>query len=216
MQALFDDPGFSIMATGFLVGATPRNQQLGEIIGVVTAAIAMSTVLALFRDQIVSGEFKAPQANLIRLVIDGVLDGGLPWALVFAGAFMALCVEMMGLPTLAFAVGLYLPMHLAVPIMMGGLVRLFVEKRFTGEGRSDRRETGVLFSSGLIAGAALVGVVGAALTFFFTPEAGEEPRGWFLRRFLSDGPPASEWFWAIAALLVLAGLLTRKVTLRAK
>lgn len=193
------------LKTGHLVGATPRRQQIGEIIGVVTAAIAMSTVLALFRDQIVSGEFKAPQANLIRLVIDGVLDGGLPWALVFAGAFMALCVEMMGLPTLAFAVGLYLPVHLAVPIMMGGLVRLFVEQRYRGEDRSNRRETGVLFSSGLVAGAALIGVVGAALTFFEVEVPGA----------LSDRDPA-DWFWAIAALCLLAAVLGRKVAARAK
>ena len=160
----------------------------------------MSTVLALFRADIVSGEFKAPQANLIRLVIDGGLDGGLPWALVFAGAFLALCVEMMGLPTLAFAVGLYLPVHLAVPIMLGGLIRLMVEKRFLGPDRHDRRETGVLFSSGLIAGAALIGVVGAALTFFEVEIPGQ----------LAERDPA-DWLWAIVALLLLAGLLSRKV-----
>ncbi|MBZ0267108.1 OPT/YSL family transporter, partial [bacterium] len=100
---------------------------------------------------------------------------------------------------------LYLPVHLAVPIMMGGLVRLFVEKRFTGEDRSDRRETGVLFASGLIAGAALIGVVGAALTFFEVEVPGR----------LSDRDPA-DWFWAIAALFFLGGLLMRKVTARGK
>lgn len=154
------------LKTGFLVGATPIRQQWGEIIGVIAAAAAMSTVLALFRDQIVSGEFKAPQANLIRLVIDGVLDGNLPWALVFVGVAMAFCVEIMGLPTLAFAVGLYLPIHLGVPIMVGGLVRLFVETRNTGEELNERRETGVLYGSGLIAGAALIGVLGAVLAYF--------------------------------------------------
>lgn len=193
------------LKTGHLVGATPYKQQWGEVIGVVTAAIAMSTVLALFRPEIMSGAFKAPQANLIRLVIDGVLDGNLPWALVFAGAFMALCVELMGLPTLAFAVGLYLPVHLAVPIMIGGLVRLIVEKRHAGKERGERRETGVLFSSGLIAGAALIGVLGAAFTFFDFHVPGQQ-----------EAPPAADWLWSTVAFLTLAGLLLRKVSLRSK
>ena len=155
------------LKTGFLVGATPKKQQWGEIIGVVAAAAAMSTVLALFQQQIVDQTFKAPQANLIRLVIDGVLDGNLPWALVFVGMALAMCVEMMGLPTLAFAVGLYLPIHLAVPIMVGGLIRLAVEKRSKDpDVRAERRERGVLYGSGLIAGAALVGVLAAAVAFF--------------------------------------------------
>jgi putative OPT family oligopeptide transporter len=191
------------LKTGHLVGATPRNQQVGEIIGVVAAAIAMSTVLALFRADVVSGEFKAPQANLIRLVIDGVLDGDLPWALVFSGMFLAFCVEIMGLPTLAFAVGLYLPVHLAVPIMVGGLIRLGVERRYTGEERSDRRENGVLYSSGMIAGAAMIGVIGAAFTFLdFHPFEAIAP----------EEPDPSVWHWATLAFLILGGTLAGKVS----
>ncbi len=171
------------LKTGFLIGATPRRQQWGEVIGVIAAAAAMSTVLALFQDQIVSGEFKAPQANLIRLVIDGVLDGNLPWALVFVGVASAFCVEIMGLPTLAFAVGLYLPIHLAVPIMVGGLLRLGVERLSKPSEMHERREIGVLYSSGMIAGAALIGVGAAACAFFglSLPLGGEghtEPSVW--------------------------------------
>ena len=154
------------LKTGFLVGATPHRQQVGEVIGVVTAALVMSTVLAMFAGGVVSGEFKAPQANLIMLVIDGVLDDNLPWALVFVGMAMAACVEIMGLPTLAFAVGLYLPVHLAVPIMIGGLLRFFAERRSTGEELFKRRERGVLYGSGLIAGAALVGVLVAGIAYY--------------------------------------------------
>ena len=156
-----------------------------------TAALTMSTVLALFADNVVDGTFKAPQANLIRLVIDGVVDGGLPWGLVLVGAFMAFCVEIMGLPTLAFAVGLYLPIHLATPIMLGGLVRLAIEKGSRKEERAHRREVGVLFASGLIAGAALVGVFAAALTFF--------ELGWF------SGAEASPEAW-LPATLAFGGL----------
>ena len=193
------------LKTGHLVGATPRHQQMGEIIGVITAAIAMSTVLALFRADVVSGEFKAPQANLIRLVIDGVLDGNLPWALVFAGMAMAFCVEIMGLPTLAFAVGLYLPVHLAVPIMVGGLLRLLAERRYRGDDRSERRERGVLYSSGMIAGAAMIGVVGAAFTFFdFHPFAA----------IAREEPPPTEWLWATLAFLGLVGSVLYQVVRR--
>ncbi len=186
------------LKTGYLVGATPRKQQWGEIIGVIAAAAAMSTVLALFQEQIVDQTFKAPQANLIRLVIDGVLDGNLPWALVFVGMALALCVEVMGLPTLAFAVGLYLPIHLAVPIIIGGLVRLAVERRAKDpDERAERRERGVLYSSGLIAGAALVGVLAATLAFLEIPLHTPET------------PPA-KWA-ALLAFAALTGLLTHKV-----
>ncbi len=168
------------LKTGFLLGATPKHQQWGEIIGVVTAAAAMSTVLALFQQQIVDQTFKAPQANLIRLVIDGVLDGNLPWALVFVGMALAACVQLMRLPTLAFAVGLYLPIHLAVPVMIGGLVRLAVDRMRDTHEREERREQGVLYGSGLIAGAALVGVLAAALAFFdvSVPAPESPPAGW--------------------------------------
>ncbi len=164
------------LKTGYLLGATPRNQQIGEIIGVATSALVMSSVLTLFREDVVSGAFKAPQANLIRLVIDGVLGGDLPWGLVLAGMAIAACVEIVGLPTLAFAVGLYLPIHLAVPIMAGGLIRLGVQRRRhrdaeaasqdDDESEVEENEAGVLFASGLIAGAALLGVLMAALAFF--------------------------------------------------
>jgi putative OPT family oligopeptide transporter len=202
------------LKTGHLVGATPRAQQLGEFVGVIAAAIAMTAVLAIVRDGIVLGAvdptnpdgFKAPQANLIRLVIDGVLDANLPWTLIFVGMLLAFCVEIMGLPTLAFAVGLYLPVHLAVPIMVGGLVRLLVERRYTGEERGDRREKGVLFASGLIAGGAMIGVIYAAI------------RNWesFLEPFRRAEPPASEWWSATIPFLLLAALLLRQVTGRAK
>ena len=191
------------LKTGFLVGATPKRQQYGELVGVLAAAAAMSTVLALFKDQIVSGDFKAPQANLIKLVIDGVLDQNLPWGLVFIGMAMAFCVEIMGLPTLAFAVGLYLPIHLAVPIMAGGLVRLAVDKLSSKEELNDKRERGVLFSSGLIAGAALVGTFAAAMTFFGVDLAfGEEPEA-------SMWIPTALAFGGMTA--VLAWIALRKV-----
>ncbi len=168
------------LKTGFLLGANPRNQQIAQVISVVAAALTMSTVLALFRADIVSGAFKAPQANLIRLVIDGVLGGNLPWGLVLVGVALAACVEIMGLPTLAFAVGLYLPIHLSVPIMIGGLIRLGVERSHR-EVLERRQQRGILYASGLIAGGALVGVAAAIATFFnlsFLQGESPDPAHW--------------------------------------
>ena len=198
------------LKTGYLVGATPLRQQTGEIIGIIAAAAAMSTVLALFQADIVSGAFKAPQANLIRLVIDGVLDANLPWGLVFVGMAMAFCVEIMGLPTLAFAVGLYLPIHLAVPIMVGGLVRLAVDRLSKKEELAEKRERGVLYGSGLIAGAALVGVLVAGLIFLDLDVAellgaGEEPDP-------SEWAPATIAFALLTATLAWTALRKRPRT----
>ncbi len=155
------------LKTGFLVGATPKYQQMGEFIGVLTAAIVMGFVLNLL-DQaygIGSPELAAPQATIMTLVIDGVLNANLPWNLVIMGGMIALIVELLGLPSLALAVGLYLPISLSVPIVAGGAVRGLLSLRFAekvDEFRA-RREAGILYCSGLIAGAALIGVFAAAL-----------------------------------------------------
>ena len=155
------------LKTGFLVGATPRHQQIGEIVGVASAALVMGFVLNLL-DQaygIGSPELAAPQATIMTLVIDGVLNANLPWNLVMIGGTIALIVEMLGLPSLALAVGLYLPISLSVPIVAGGAIRGLLQMRYAkdlGEFR-ERREEGVLYCSGMIAGAALIGVFAAAL-----------------------------------------------------
>lgn len=146
------------LKTGFLVGATPRYQQIGEFIGVVSSGLTMGFVMYLLKDGITTGELPAPQANLMKLVVDGVIGGNLPWNLVISGMFIALGVELLGINSLAFAVGLYLPLSLSVPIMAGGIIRWILEKRTTDPDLEEKRETGVLYSSGLIAGAALTGV----------------------------------------------------------
>ncbi len=146
------------LKTGFLVGATPRHQQIGEFIGVISSGLTMGFVMYLLKDGITTGELPAPQANLMKLVIDGVIGGSLPWNMVISGMFIALGVELLGINSLAFAVGLYLPLSLSVPIMAGGIIRWILEKRTTDPDLEEKRETGVLYSSGLIAGAALIGV----------------------------------------------------------
>jgi putative OPT family oligopeptide transporter len=147
------------LKTGFLLGATPRLQQLGEFIGVLSAGLTMGAVMYLLKDDIVSGVLPAPQANLMKLVIDGVIGQSLPWGLVISGMFIAAVVEMLGINSLAFAVGLYLPMSLSTPIMMGGLIRWWVDRSPVGNELDSRREAGILYASGLIAGAALIGLL---------------------------------------------------------
>ncbi|MBW7877552.1 MAG: oligopeptide transporter, OPT family [Candidatus Cloacimonetes bacterium] len=151
------------LKTGFLVGATPKNQQIGEILGVLSSALSMGFVMSLLSQGIIDGHFRAPQANLMKLVVDGVLGGNLPWVLVLSGVFIAAFIEMLGVSALAFAVGLYLPMSLSVPIMIGGLIRWWVDSRKNDGTVEDCREAGVLYSSGLIAGAALTGVLAVGL-----------------------------------------------------
>lgn len=162
------------LKTGFLLGATPWRQQIGELIGVPFAAVSMAFVLKLLHTSygIGSAELAAPQATLMATVIDGVLSQSLPWGLVFVGAAIAVVVEMLGVPSLPFAVGLYLPLSLTTPIMAGGFVRWVIERRWRGEELQEKREAGVLFSSGLIAGAALLGVL-IAIPVAFAPAAVE-------------------------------------------
>lgn len=146
------------LKTGFLIGATPKYQQIGEFIGVISSGLTMGFVMYLLKDAITTGELPAPQANLMKLVVDGVIGGNLPWNLVISGMFIALGVELLGINSLAFAVGLYLPLSLSVPIMAGGIIRWILERRKNDPDLEVKRETGVLYSSGLIAGAALTGV----------------------------------------------------------
>lgn len=156
------------LKTGFLLGATPRAQQYGEMIGVLTSATVMGAILLVLHGGLGIGsrELPAPQATLMALVIEGVVNADLPWALVIAGILIAAMFEMLGLPSLVLAVGLYLPLSLMSPILVGGVVRLLVEKRNVGRELREKRENGVLFASGLIAGAAIVGVIIAGLVFF--------------------------------------------------
>ncbi|MDP6418022.1 MAG: oligopeptide transporter, OPT family [Candidatus Krumholzibacteria bacterium] len=156
------------LKTGFLLGATPRHQQIGEFVGVITSALVMALVIYLFRADIVSGALKAPQANLMRTIIDSVISRDVPWDLLIAGGFAAVVVELLGMNSLAFAVGLYLPIELSVPVFLGGSIRWWTERKFEGDDRNVRRERGVLYSSGLIAGAAMVGLLAMILVAIAT------------------------------------------------
>ncbi len=148
------------LKTGFLVGATPRKQQLGELIGVIASGLIIGWLLVLFNNAwgFGSSELPAPQATLMRLVIEGVMEGNLPWVLVFVGIGIGIVVELLGVQILPFAVGLYLPIHLSTPIMVGGIIRGILNKS-NKETVNQKIDSGVLYSSGLIAGEGLVGII---------------------------------------------------------
>lgn len=155
------------LKTGYLLGATPRNQQIAEIIGVSSAALAIGGTLYLLDMAwgFGSEELAAPQATLMRMIVEGVMDGNLPWTLVLLGAFIAVVAEIVGIPVLPFAIGIYLPIHLNSCIMIGGLVRLVLEKT-KGAQKEGVISRGILFSSGMIAGEGLVGILLALLAVF--------------------------------------------------
>ena len=162
------------LKTGYIVGATPRKQQLGELIGVLISALTIGAVLYLLNAAwgFGSKDIPAPQATLMKLVVEGVMEGNLPWPLIFAGAGIAIAVEIIGIPVLPFAVGLYLPIHLSAGIMFGGVIRLFLENRknVSKEVKKEQIDRGVLYTSGLIAGEGLVGVL---LAIFAVIKIGE-------------------------------------------
>ena len=127
------------LKTGFLLGATPRRQQIGELIGVAVAA---------------------PQATLMKMITEGVMEGNLPWTLIFIGVFIGVAVEIMGVPVLPVAIGLYLPFELSASILVGGILS------YVSSGKKKDAEGGILFCSGLIAGEGLMGIVLALLAVF--------------------------------------------------
>lgn len=160
------------LKTGYIVGATPKKQQIGELIGTVVSAISIGGVMYLLSNSwggFGSEQLSAPQASLMKMVIEGVMGGTLPWVLIFLGVFIAIVVEILGIPILAFAIGLYLPIHLSTPIMVGGLVRWVVEKKVkygSKEEKKDSVDKGVLYSAGMIAGEGIVGIFLAVLAVF--------------------------------------------------
>ena len=151
------------LKTGFLLGATPKKQQYGELIGVCVSAVAIGAILYLLNAAwgFGSEELGAPQAMMMKMVIEGVMGGEMPWALVFTGVFIAVAIEILGLPVLPVAIGIYLPIHLNAGIMLGGLVRLFVEKRkyASAKEKNDSIQSGILYTSGMIAGEGVVGIL---------------------------------------------------------
>ncbi len=152
------------LKTGYIVGATPFYQQIGLIIGVLTSGLIIG-MTTLYMHQVFgigSQAVPAPQATLMSTIITGLLNQNLPWGLVLVGIFVAVTLELCGIHSLSFAVGLYLPVATTAPIFVGGVVRWWVERE-TGVAQESDVSAGTLFSSGLIAGGSIAGILFAIL-----------------------------------------------------
>ncbi len=157
------------LKTGYILGATPKKQQIGEIFGIVASSLAIGGTLYILDSAwgFGSDELGAPQATLMKLIVEGVMGGSLPWGLVAIGVLIAIVVELMGIPVLPFAIGVYLPVQLNACVMVGGVIRLIIEKLSpTEEKKNQDLNNGILFCSGLIAGEGLVGILLAILAIF--------------------------------------------------
>lgn len=154
------------LKTGFIVGATPKKQQIGEMIGVIVSAAAIGGVLYLLNEAWGYGtdQIPAAQATMMKMLVEGIMEANLPWALILIGVCIAIVVEILQVPVMPFAVGMYLPFSLSAGIMAGGAVRWIVERiKGSDEEKKERTDRGVLFTSGLIAGEGIMGIVLAVL-----------------------------------------------------
>jgi len=185
------------LKTGYLLGATPRLQQTGELVGVLTSAtfVCLSVLLLANTFGFGSEELPAPQATLMKLVIDGVLDQNLPWNLVAIGAAIAVAAELLRIPSLPFAVGVYLPVATMTPIFLGGLLRLWLERDAqNAKQAAARRDRGVLLGSGFVGGEGLLGVAIAGVAFF----QGARPQGF------GTGWLGPDWLVSLASVTAFA------------
>lgn len=197
------------LKTGFLLGATPLHQQVGLLIGViVSASVTGWTMLYLHQVFVIGSQaVSAPQATLMATIITGLLNQNLPWGLVLVGVFISVTLELCGIHSLSFAVGSYLPIATTAPIFAGGLVRAFVDRRRETVDTSDV-DSGTLFSSGLIAGGSVAGILFAVLVG--TGRIGALQRlgelaPWFHGETLEAHAASVVVFLGVAALLARAG-----------
>jgi putative OPT family oligopeptide transporter len=167
------------LKSGYLIGATPKKQQASELLGAFSSAFFIALAVVTLGEVYGFGskELAAPQATLMKTVVDGVLQANLPWDLVLIGASFAIVSELLSVPSLPFAVGIYLPLSTMTPVFVGGLIKMIVERR--REIRKDQdiaekqTDTGVLLGSGLIAGEGIMGVLIAGYALWMS----EAPAG---------------------------------------
>ena len=193
------------LKAGYIIGATPKRQQSSELVGVLASAFAIAAAVWLLGEAFSFGStaLPAPQATLMKTVVEGVLGGNLPWGLVLVGGTFAIVAELLGVPSLPFAVGIYLPLSTMTPVFVGGAVRHFIEKRAGNNEKlkATRKEKGVLLSSGFIAGEGILMVFVAIYAYF----AKATPKGIGL-----VWPGSVGDFVALAAFIGLVGYLVAK------
>jgi putative OPT family oligopeptide transporter len=191
------------LKTGYVLGATPRFQQIGELVGVITSAGVVAFVVMLLHQGVPGGlggaELPAPQAVLMKLVIDGVLDQNLPWMLIFVGVGIGLVASLFRIPVLAFAVGVYLPLSTMAAVFLGGMTRLLLTRGQPTDIAERRREQGILFGSGLVGGGGLTGVI---LALWVVVRGGTPIQGWPL-----EIPVVAQQALAMVTILMIVGLM---------
>lgn len=213
------------LKTGFIVGATPIKQQLGLLIGVLVSVVAIGFTLMLLNDAIGIGEptaehakpLPAPQATLMSTVIKGLLSNDLPWGLVIIGMGISAVVELCGISSLAFAVGAYLPLSSTTPIFIGGMVKWLSDKITKRKGEESDIGSGALFSSGLIAGGSLTGILIAFLTAKTIQGAdGEVSLMVWLNSGVAEGMGTYADLVAMIMFLLLGAMLLRFAVMKEK
>jgi len=200
------------LKTGYILGATPRKQQIGELIGVTVSALTIGVILHLLNRAWAFGsdEISAPQASLMKLITEGVMENNIPWTLVFIGAFLTVVVSLLGIPALSFAIGIYLPIALSACVMVGGIVRLLFERsKREEEEKQELINDGTLVCSGMIAGEGLLGIVIAFLAVIGVSERIQLPDVFGNQALLRDGCSLLLLVGSVVAL-VLITLYRRK------
>lgn len=192
------------LKTGYIIGATPVKQQIGEILGAVISALAIAGIMYLLNSAwgFGSPELPAPQGTLMKLVVEGVMGGTLPWGLIFCGMGVAVVLEILRLPVLPFAVGLYLPIYLSTPIYIGGIIRWATEKFFFKDNTEKNKNSvdkGILYCSGMIAGEGIIGILLAV--FAVVPF-----KGGSLLSFIDLGTPLGNWGSILFFILIVASV----------
>ncbi len=191
------------LKAGYIIGATPKRQQTAELIGVITSAFAIAAAVWLLGESFIFGsvDLPAPQAVLMKTVIEGVLGGNLPWGLVMIGGAISITAELLRIPSLPFAVGIYLPLSTMTPLYVGGLLRQFVERRAgdNQELRKKRGEKGILLGSGFIAGEGIAMV--AVAIYAFIKKAKPEGIGLVWPGYLGSFIALAAFFGLVAFIL---------------
>ena len=198
---LFAGSFITDLKIGYWLGSTPAKQQTWKFLGTLVSAATVAGVIIILNKTygFTSGELAAPQANAMAAVIDPLMNGvGAPWLLYGIGAVLALVLTFFKIPALAFALGMFIPLELNLPLLVGGLINWYVTTRSKDAAlNSERGEKCTLLASGFIAGGALMGVVSAAMRFGGINMVNEE---WL-------GNPLSEAVAIVAYLLLIAYLV---------
>lgn len=156
--------------TSFIIGGTTRRVEQLYTLGGIIGVIVVVPIIMVLKQDILTGKAAAPQANLMNMLTTGIVTGQLPWLLIFIGVAIALMLYFVKMPVMSFAIGMYLPMSVSLCVLAGGIIRHFVERRYEGDAQAKEAYVGkgIILSSGMIAGASIIGLVFAVVGLFVT------------------------------------------------